>query len=108
MTYSQYFDTICMNIVGPVHFFVLESAKHMLKFCKKNGYLSKINLKEKIEIKNKGKTDSFVVSHDVGKIPLKIVSSFGASKSDEYKTWLLLFSVYSMVGIFRYCTFFEQ
>ena len=91
-----------MNIVGPVHFFVLESAKHMLKFCKKNGYLSKI------KIKNKGKTASFVVSHDVGKIPLKIVSSFGASKSDEYKTWLLLFSVYSMVGIFRYCTFFEQ
>ena len=72
----------------------LGSAKHLLRVFKENGYLSKSNF-EKLH----KKTDSFVVPHDVGKTPRKIVSSFDSFNADEYKNWLLLFSVSSMDGI---------
>ena len=34
-----------------------------------------------------------MVPHDVGKIPHKSVSTFDGFNADEYKNWLLLFSV---------------
>ena len=94
LVYLEYFHTIGMNIVDPMHNLFLGSAKHLLKVFKENGYLSKSNLKKKQE-----KTDSFVVPHDVGKILSKIVSSFDGFNADEYKNWLLLFSLYLMDGI---------
>ena len=40
------------------------------------------------------KTDQFVVPHDTGKIPRKISSSFHGFDADEYKNWVILFSMY--------------
>ena len=94
MAYLEYFDTICMNIVDPMQNLFLGSANHLLKVFKENGYLSKSNLQKIQE-----KTDNFVVPHDVGKIQHKIVTSFHGFNADEYKNWLLLFSVYSMMEL---------
>ena len=77
-----------------MHHLFLGSVKHLLKVFKENGYLSRSKL-EKIQEKR----DSFVIPHNFGKIPRKIVSSFDGFNADEYKNWLLLFSVYSMDGI---------
>ena len=93
LAYLEYFDTIYMNIVDPMQNLFLRSANHLLKVFKENGYLSKSNLQKIQE-----KTDSFVVPHDVGKIPYKIVSSFDGFTADEYKNWLL-FSMYSMMEL---------
>ena len=82
-----------MNIVDPMHDLFLRSGKHLLKILKENGYVSKSYL-EKIQ----EKPDGFVVPHDFDKISGKIVNSFDGFNADEYKNWLLLFSVYSMDG----------
>ena len=95
LAYLEYFDTIRMNIVDPMHNLFLGSVKHLLKVFKENGYLSKSNL-QKIQEKT---STSVWQNHDVGKTPCKIVSSFDGFNAAEYKNWLLLFSVYSVDGI---------
>ena len=87
----EHSDTICMNIVNPMHNLFLGSTKHFLKIFKENGYLS-----SNLEKMQAAKTGSFVVPHYVGKIPRKLVSSFDGFNAGEYKDWLLLFFVYSM------------
>ena len=46
LAYLEYFDTIRMNIVDPMHNLFLGSVKHLLKVFKENGYLSKSNLQK--------------------------------------------------------------
>ena len=41
-------------------------------------------------------TEEFIIPHDAGKIPKKIVSCFDGFNADEYKNWVLLFSLYSL------------
>ena len=91
---QPYFDTIKMTVIDPIHNLFLGSAKRLLKMWKELGYLDRVNL-EKIQ----ERAEEFIILHDVGKIPRKIVSCFDGFNADEYKNWVLLFSLYSLHGI---------
>lgn len=92
--FLPYFDTIRMTVIDPMHNFFLGSVKSLFKIWKELGYLDESNL-EKIQ----EKTDSFIILHDVGKIPRKILYELDGFNVDEYKNVLLLFSIYSLHGI---------
>lgn len=83
-----------MTIVDPMHNIFLGSAKHLLKIWKNLGYLNKNNL-----ILMQERADAFIIPHDIGKIPRKIVSSFDGFNADEYKNWTLLFSLVALDGV---------
>ena len=80
LAFLPYFDTIRMTVIDPMHNLFLGSVKNLLKIWKELGYLNKANL-EKIQ----EKTDSFIIPHDVGKIPRKIISGFDGFNADKYK-----------------------
>ena len=88
------FDTIKMIVIDPMHNLFLGPAKQLLKMWKELGYLDRGNL-EKIQ----ESTEEFITPQDVAKIPRKIVSCFDGFNADEYKNWVLLFSLYSLHGI---------
>ena len=94
LAFLPYFDTIRMTVIDSIHNLFLGSVKNLLKIWKELGYLNKANL-EKIQEKK----DSFIITHEVGKIPKKIICGFDGFNADEYKTILLLFSIYSLYGI---------
>lgn len=94
LAFLPYFDTIRMTVTDSMQNLFLVSVKNLLKIWKELGYLNKANL-EKIQEKK----DSFIITHDVGKIPTKIICGFDGFNADEYKTVLLLFSIYSLYGI---------
>lgn len=94
LAFLPYFDTIRMTVIDSIHNLFLGSVKNLLKIWKELGYLNKANL-EKIQEKK----DSFIITHEVGKIPKKIICGFDGFNADEYKTVLLLFSIYSLYGI---------
>ena len=45
------------------------------------------------------KVDKCTVPSSIGKIPLKIESSFDGFTSDEFKNWTLIFSLYALHGL---------
>ena len=87
----SYYDTIRMTVVDPIHNFLLGTAKHILKIWKNLGYLNQ----DKLDLMQE-KTDQFVVPHDIGKIQRKISSCFDGFDVDEYKNWVMLFSIYAL------------
>ena len=89
-----YFVTIKMTVIDPLQNLFLGSAKRILKMWKELGYLDRGNL-EKIQ----EHTEEFITPHDVGKIPRNIVSCFDGFNADEFKNWVLLFSLYSLRGV---------
>ena len=77
--FLPYFGTIRMTVIDPMHNFFLGSVKSLFKIWKELGYLDESNL-EKIQ----EKTDSFIILHDVGKIPRKIIYELDGFNVDEY------------------------
>ena len=78
-----------MTVIDPMQNVFLGTAKHILKIWNNLVYLDK----NKLDLMQE-KTDQFVVPHDTGKIPRKISSSFHGFDADEYKNWVILFSMY--------------
>ena len=67
-----------MTATGPMQNLFLGSVKRLLKVWKELGYLNRLNL-EKIQ----ERTNQFIILHDVGKIPRKIVGCFDGSDAGE-------------------------
>ena len=74
-----------------MHNLFLGTAKNILKIRKELGYIKKPDLEKLQET-----VDQFIIPKEIGKIPRKIVSAFDGFNADEYKNWVLLFSIYSL------------
>lgn len=89
-----HFDVIRLHIIDPMHNVFLGLAKHTIKTWKDNGVLNPncfAQLQEKI--------DSIVPPTKIGRIPRKIDSNFSSFTADEWKNWILIYSMYCLSGI---------
>lgn len=89
-----YFDAPRMLIVDPMHNLFLESGKHLLKAV----WLERevISSGDCAVIQD---VDRFVVPSDIGCIPRKIFSGFASFTADQFKNWIVHFSLITLRDI---------
>lgn len=84
-----YFDPPKMLVIDPMHNLFLGVAKHFFKrIFIERGILSNADLKTVQE-----RVDAMSVPSDIGRIPHKIESSFYHFTADQYKNWVVHYSV---------------
>ena len=90
-----YFDAPKMLTIDPMHNLFLGSAKHFLKnILVALDYITVAQL-DVIE----DRVNSFTVPSGIGRIPMKIASGFSNFTADQWKNWVLYFSVIAMRDI---------
>jgi len=91
---TNYFDPVRCHVVDPMHNLLLGTAKHMLEVWQKVGLINNSSFSV---IEN---TASLLAClHDVGRLPLKIGSSFSGFTADQWKTWTLVYSPVALKGV---------
>ena len=82
-----YFNPIRFAVVDPMHNLFLGTAKHAMETWTDKGILGKkeFSIIEQIVVKIK-------TPHDVGRVPLKILSSFSGFTADQWRNWTTIFS----------------
>ena len=90
-----YFVPWRMLVVDPMHNLFLGTAKHVLS----NIWLEKdiVNTDQFAIIQKR--VDGFKIPSDIGRIPYKIGSGFSSFTADQFKNWIVYFSLISMRGI---------
>lgn len=86
-----YYDVVRMCVVDPMHNLLLGTAKHMLKVWKSRNVLDESHFQAIQQ-----KVDTFVVPNDVGRIPSRIASGFAGFTADQWRNWILLYSLCSL------------
>ena len=89
-----HFDIVRYHVVDPMHNLFLGLAKHTTKQWSDLGVLSN---RDFIEIQDR--VDSMCVPSKIGRIPRKIASNFFSFTADEWKHWILLYSVFALKNI---------
>ena len=90
-----YFDAPKMLTIDPIHNLFLGSAKHFFKnILLALDYITVAQL-EMIQ----DRVNSFTVPSDIGRIPMKIASGFSSFTADQWKNWVLYFSIIAMCNI---------
>ena len=90
----KYLDVVRTHVVDPMHNIFLGLAKHAFKMWTDLEILSPRKchvLQEKVDALNP--------PPKVGRIPRKIGSGFASLTADEWKHWVLLYSVYALRGL---------
>ena len=77
-----------MLIVDPMRNLFLGSAKHFLKLLISHDIISQAQFDLAQE-----RMDSFVVPSDTGHIPHKICSGFSSFTADQWKNWVVYFTL---------------
>ena len=88
-----YLDIIRHHVVDPMHCIFLGIAKHAFKTWKDQEIIPR-----NFEILQE-KVDSIDPPPKVGRIPRKITSGFSTLTADEWKNWILVYSVYALHGV---------
>ena len=89
-----YFDAPRMLAIDPMHNSFLGTGKHLLQFWLDNEI---IHRRQFPSIQTY--VDRMIVPTDVGRIPYKIVSGFSSFTADQFKNWIILFSVPALYDI---------
>ena len=90
-----YFDAPRMLIIDPMHNLFLGSAKHFLKSI----LIDKFIISEAQFDTLQARVDSSKSPPDIGRIPHKIRSGFASFTADQWKNWVLYFSLIVMHDI---------
>ena len=90
-----YFDSCRMLLVDPMHNLYLGSAKHVLKAI----WIEKNLLTEADFETIQKRVDKCCVPTDIGRIPHKILSGFSSFTADQFKNWVIHFSLIALRGI---------
>lgn len=90
-----YFNPSRMLTIDPMHNLFLGSGKHILK--KVWIELGLITEHQFDLVQNR--TDQIVCPPDIGRIPVKIKSGFASFTADQYKNWIVYFSLFSLRDI---------
>ena len=89
-----YYNVIRFCVVDPMHNLLLGTAKHMMLIWTSTGIINKSDFGSIQE-----KVDSFITPPEIGRIPLKISSSFAGFTAEQWRNWTLIYSLYSLKGI---------
>ena len=90
-----YFDAPRMLIIDPMHNLFLGSAKHFLKsILLDKGFVKEIEFGAIQQRVNK-----VVTPPDIGRIPHKILSGFSSFTADQWKNWVLYYSLIALNNI---------
>ena len=89
-----YFDAPKMLALDPMHNLFLGTGKQMINIWIKKGLLNESNFGQVQCF-----IDNMVVPSDVGRIPRKIEIGFSGFKADQYKNWIILYSIPSLFDI---------
>lgn len=90
-----YFNPTRMLVVDPMHNLFLGSAKHVLKQVWLENSIIDPDLHEIIQ----ERIDKCVVPSDIGRIPFKVISGFSSFTADQFKNWVIYYSLISLHGI---------
>ena len=89
-----YFNIVRLHVIDPMHNIFLGLAKHTIKTWKEKGILQANHF-----IQVQQKMDSIIPPVKIGRIPRKLESNFSSFTADEWKNWILIYSVYSLYGL---------
>lgn len=87
-----YFNPCRMLIVDPMHNLFLGTAKHILKSV----WLDRAMLTALDFTVIQRRVNSMVTPTDIGRIPLKIQSGFSSFTADQFKNWVIYYSVVTL------------
>uniref|UniRef100_A0A1X7UPR0 Uncharacterized protein n=1 Tax=Amphimedon queenslandica TaxID=400682 RepID=A0A1X7UPR0_AMPQE len=91
---QPYFDAPQMCIIDPMRNLLLGTAKHCVEVWKQKGMIS-----SQVLVHSQKKVNSFSCPSDVGRIPSEIQSPFSGFTADQWRSWTVLFSLFSLKGI---------
>ena len=95
LTQLSYFDPVRFTIIDPMHNLFLGTAKRVMKkIWIQEDLISKENMKV-----IQTRVDSIKVPSDVGRIPRKIASSFSGFTAEQWKNWVVIYSLFALRGI---------
>ena len=89
-----YFDPPRMCIIDPMHNLLLGTGKHMVTIWKSLEILSDDDF-DLIQIR----ANSFCTPNNIGRVPSKIASGFSGFTAEQWKNWIVYFSLYALNGI---------
>ena len=89
-----YFDAPRMLIIDPMHNLLLGTGKHMLHLWVMHKVISTAQFDSLQDC-----VDAMVVPSDIGRIPNKIASGFAGFTADQFKNWIVVFSIPALHGI---------
>ena len=89
-----YFDAVRMTIVDPMHNLFLGTAKRMIKIWIQQDILTRSAMTSM-----QGTIDSMTVPTEVGRIPGKVEFGFDHFTADQFKNWVIFYSIPCLYGI---------
>lgn len=89
-----YFNPPTMLIVDPMHNLLLGTGKHMISTWIKTGLLDSQKFEQIQQC-----VDNIIVPSDVGRIPRKIETGFSGFKADQFKSWIIIYSIPALFDI---------
>ena len=90
----EYFDIIRCHTVDPMHSIFLGIAKHTIKVWKELNIIKKEHfgtLQDRV--------DAICPPPNIGRIPRKISSRFASFTADEWKQWILTYSLFALNNV---------
>ena len=94
LTELSYFDAARMLCIDIMHNLFLGTGKHMISVWLEQQILTKDNFQIIQSF-----VDSVNVPTDIGRIPLKIGSGFTGFTADQFKTWIMIYSIPALFGV---------
>ena len=89
-----YFDATRMLCIDPMHNLLLGTGKHMLSLWTEQGWINKRHFCSIQKF-----VDELIVPSHIGRIPQKIESAFSGFKADQFKSWILIYSIPALYSI---------
>ena len=89
-----HFDIIRFHTVDPMHALFLGIAKHTIKTWKEKAILNP----KKFEV-SQSKVDLMNPPPNISRIPRKIESGFACFTADEWKHWILIYSLFALYDV---------
>ena len=89
-----YFDVTRMLCIDPMHNLFLGTGKWKISLWIEKGWLTKHHF---TTIQNF--IDCLVLPSDIGRIPHKIESGFSSFKADQFKSWILIYSIPALYNL---------
>ena len=91
----SYFDPVSMLAIDPMHNLFLGIAKHHLKSV----WISAGLLTDGEFVIIQDRIDRFLVPPDIGRIPTKIQSGFSSFTAEQFKNWVIHYSIIALRGL---------
>ena len=89
-----YFNASRMTIIDPMHNLLLGTAKYLVNHWKDTGAIGTQQFEEIQSV-----VDSFTSPCEIGRIPYKIASGFSSFTADQWRNWIVLYSLVSLKSV---------